>query len=624
MPTTDPPVAARGFLNFIERVGNKLPDPVFLFLGALMVVVVLSAAGSWLDWRVQPLRPHVVMENVTDAAGVTSARPVLDGSGRPVIKLEEVGDPVKPRSLLSSQGFYWLVSNMIRNFLNFPPLGVVVVSMFGIGVAERVGLFGAAMKWVASKVPSRLLTPTVIFLGVMSHVAGDAGYIVLPPLAAGLFVVFGRPPLAGIAAAFAGIGGGFSANLLVGSTDALVGGITEAGARTLDAGYTVLPTCNWYFMAASTVLLTFAGWAVTSWIVEPRQRLAGGSMAAAPVAAENGLTAVEARGLRIAGIWLLAAIAAVVAMLLVPGAPLAGTMPAPAPTYGPIPDSLPAAPGAFAPAAVDPSAPRAPWPVQGSVTVAPGFTVDASGVNAAGEPVRGRFVLAEPAQAAGKLERPAAPQPRWSTAIVPIIILVFLTPGLAYGISTGSLRTQKDVSRAFIYAMETMAPVIALAFFAAQFIESFRYSRLDQMLAFVGGDLLAASGLGPLPLLLGIIVVTMIVNMLMSSMSAKWTMLAPIIVPMTMMVGVSPELTQCAYRVGDSVTNVVTPLNTYMIVILAVMTRYRKESGMGELLAMMVPYTMVFAVVWPMLLVLFVWLELPMGPGSPMWYVPGR
>ncbi|HLO41259.1 MAG TPA: AbgT family transporter, partial [Phycisphaerales bacterium] len=259
-----------GFLNVVERIGNKLPDPVFLFLGATLLIMVLSAVGSALDWQVQPLKPQVVMETVTDASGVEVRQPKLNARGQPEIELIESGAPVKPRNLLSATGIYWLISNMVRNFLNFPPLGVVVVSMFGIGLAERVGLFGAAMKWVAGLVPSKLLTPTVVMLGILSNVASDAGYIVLPPLAAGLYVVFKRPPMAGIAAAFAGIAGGFSANLLVGSTDALVAGITEAGARTLDPAYTVLPTANWYFMIASTFLLTLMGWAVTAWVIEPR------------------------------------------------------------------------------------------------------------------------------------------------------------------------------------------------------------------------------------------------------------------------------------------------------------------------------------------------------------------
>jgi aminobenzoyl-glutamate transport protein len=251
-------------------------------------------------------------------------------------------------------------------------------------------------------------------------------------------------------------------------------------------------------------------------------------------------------------------------MIFAPGAPLNGPMPAPAPTFGPIPVSAPATPSA------------------------------------------------------------ALPQPRWSTAVVPLILVCFLVPGVVYGWLTGAIRSQADLSKAFIGAMVSMAPVIALAFFAAQFIASFQFSQLDRMLAFAGGGMLVQSGL-PIPLLLvGLIVLTMTVNLLMSSMSAKWTMLAPILVPMLMMVGISPELTQGAYRVGDSVTNIVTPLNSYAIVILAAMQRYRKDAGMGNLIALMVPYSLVFAAVWTLFLLAWVASGIPMGPDAPMWYAPGQ
>jgi aminobenzoyl-glutamate transport protein len=610
-----------GFLNLVERLGNKLPDPIFLFIGATVLIMLISAVGSMLNWEVQPLKPRVAMETVVDASGVEVKQPKLNAQGRPVLELVESGAPVRPKNLLSSTGIYWLISNMVRNFLSFPPLGVVVVCMFGIGLAERVGLFSAAMKGVASIVPSLLLTPTVIFLGMMSHVASDAGYIVLPPLAAGLYVVFKRPPLAGIAAAFSGIAGGFSANLIVSSSDALVGGITETGARTLDPTYTVLPTSNWYFMAASTFLLTFVGWAVTAWITEPRFAAAAkANPELAQHVAEEGITHVERKALKRAGVAFLVVLAIVAGTIAIPGAPLHGDMPAPAPRFGGVPERLPTAPGAFT--ASGETSERA---TPGMVKLKPGYTVEAAGTDAAGNPTRGQFVVGEQgAELTGELTPPAVPQPRWSIAIVPIILFVFIVPGLVYGISTGALSNQKDVSRAFIQSMEAMAPVLAMAFFAAQFIESFRYSGLDQMLAYLGGDALAASGLSPMFLLVAVIVLTMIVDMLMSSMSAKWTMLAPIIVPMMMMVGISPELTQAAYRVGDSITNIITPLNTYAIVIIAVMQKYNKSAGMGQLMAMMLPYSITFAIFWTSFLLLYVWLNMPLGPGAPMWYTPGH
>jgi aminobenzoyl-glutamate transport protein len=337
--------------------------------------------------------------------------------------------------------------------------------------------------------------------------------------------------------------------------------LTERGARVLDETYTVLPTCNWYFLAASTFLVTLAGWWVTAKIVEPRLVRAGGYDVKA--AESQSLGDVERKGLTWAMWAMIGAVALITASIAIPGAPLHGLMPAPAPAVGAIPVDPPATPST------------------------------------------------------------AAAQPRWSQAIVPFILVAFLVPGIAYGLATGTIKKSSDVSKAFVHAMATMAPIIAMAFFAAQFIECFKFSRLDAMLANGGGKALVAADL-PKPLLLAaVIVLVMIINLLMSSMSAKWTALAAILVPMLMMAGISPELTQAAYRVGDSVTNIVTPLNSYIIVILAAVQRYRKEAGLGSLVAMMLPYSVVFFIVWTLFLLGWVAMGWPLGPNAPLWYTPG-
>jgi aminobenzoyl-glutamate transport protein len=402
----------------------------------------------------------------------------------------------------------------------------------------------------------------IVFLGVMSNTASDAGYIILPPLAAALYLALGRPPLAGIAAAFAGVAGGFSANLLIASTDALVAPLTERGARVLDAGYTVLPTCNWYFLAASTFVVTAVGWWVTAMIVEPRLvKAAGYDLSEAE---SQSLSDLERKGLRWALFAMILAAAIIAGVIAIPGAPLSGDMPAPPPTFGPIPVDPPATP---------------------------------------------------PTTAA---------QPRWSQGIVPFILVGFFLPGLAYGLATGAIKKSSDITRALVASMASMAPIIAMAFFAAQFIECFKFSRLDAMLANAGGKALVAADL-PKPLLLvGVVLLVMIINVLMSSMSAKWTALAAILVPMLMMAGISPELTQAAYRVGDSVTNIVTPLNTYIIVILAAVQRYRKDAGIGNLIAMMLPYTLVLSVVWTLFLLGWVAMGWKLGPNAPLWYSPAH
>lgn len=604
------PSSSRGMLGLIERIGNRLPDPVFLFIGATVIVMVLSAIGSGMGWSVQPQRVKAVMEAVTLADGTISQVAKLDASGKPVTELVAAGAAVSPRSLLSVEGVYWLLANAVRNFINFAPLGVVLVGMFGIGVAEKVGLFGASMRLAAMHIPSRALTPAIVFLGVVSNIASDAGYIVLPPLAAALYAAFGRPPLAGIAAAFAGVSAGFSANLLVGSTDALVAGITTLGARTLEPSYNVLATANWWFLIASTFVLTLAGWGVTAWIVEPRlaaDRLGETTL----VQTSEALTQTEKRGLKLAGVSCVAILAVIAGLIAIPGAPLHGDMPSAAPRYGNIPASATKATATFTPSTAEGST--------GEATLPKGWTIDAQTQDGARS---GTFKSADEIRMKGNLDAGAEPDPRWSPAVVPLILIAFFVPGLVYGVVTGSITKTADVSKAFVHAMVMMAPVIAMAFFAAQFVECFRFTRLDVMLANAGGKVLVGSGLHHSALLIGIIILTMVINLLMSSMSAKWTALAPILVPMMMMAGISPELTQAAYRVGDSCTNVITPLNTYVVIILVAMQRWKKEAGIGNLIAMMLPYSLVFAIIWTALLLAWVAGGWELGPNAPLWYVP--
>ncbi len=552
---------ATRFLDLLEWLGNKLPDPAFLFIGLAVLVMLFSHVGFLAGWRVQPLRPTVITEPALDAAGrpmldattgAPQTRPVLDpGTNRPRTRLDPFGEPITARSLLTAGGIYWALANMVRNFLNFPPLGIVLTGILGIGVAERVGLFGALIKWLAATVSQRLLTPTVLFLGIMSNIASDAGYIVLPPLAAALYIAVGRSPLAGIAAAFAGISGGFSANLLIGTTDALAAGLTSQAAKIIDPDYEVIATCNWWFLAGSAVLLTFVGWFVSDRLVEPRLRLktpedGGPTPPSAADLESQRLTPAEARGLRWALLVEVLALTGLAALILIPGAPLHG-----------------------------------------------------------------------PDTANPRLDR-------WTQVIVPLIFLLSLAPGIAYGIVTGAVRGTKDVAKAFVFAMTTMAPVIVLAFFAAQFIEYLKYSRLDAMLAYVGGQALVDLGLPHALLIGGIVILSLTVNLLIGSMSAKWSMLAPVLVPMLMMAGMSPELTQAAYRVGDSVSNIITPMNSYVVVILAFMNRFAKTAGMGTLFAMMLPYSIIFAIVWTLFLMAWVVLDIPLGPSGPLFYVPAH
>lgn len=535
-----------GILGFIEWIGNKLPDPAILFVVATALVIALSVIGNAMGWSVQPVR----IEAVADA-----------GSADRAVKLVPSGEPpIRAKSILTGEGIYWLTANMVRNFINFAPLGIVLVSVMGIGVAERMGLFASLMKVVAGIVPNALLTPTVIFLGIMSHVASDAGYVVLPPLAATLFAMFGRPPIAGVAAAFAGVAGGFSANLIISSSDALIAPITEKGARVLEPAYAVAPTCNWYFMAASAIMLPLVGWWVTAKFVEPRAAAAGIDPGV-PEEKATSLTPSERKGLW----WALTAYVVVggaIAAMFLPGMPLHGQMPAKAPTFGPIP-------------AISPEG---------------GTPADAQG--------------------------------RWTVAIVPMIFLVFLAPGIAYGVATGVVKGSSQVSDALVASMKQMAGVIVMCFFAAQFIECFKFSQLDRMLAFTGGTMIASAGLPSWIVIVVLIGLTAVINLFIASMSAKWTGLSPVVVPMMMMSGFSPELVQCAYRIGDSCTNVLTPLNAYMALILLAAQKYRKNFGLGSMISLMLPYSIAFMLAWTILLVVWSLAGWELGLNGPLWYRP--
>ena len=544
-PTPSSP-RPRGILGWIEWLGNALPDPNALFMMGAVIVMILSAVAASQQWSVTPL----VARQAVDASGAAVIDPQtnqprlefvqqVDAQGNPVV--------ITARNLLSSDGIFWALDNMVLNFINFPPLGVVLVGMLGIGVAERTGLFSALLRAFMLVVPSSLFTPTMVFLGIMSSLGLDAGYVVLPPLAAALYASVGRSPLAGIAAVFAGVASGFNANLLVTGLDPLLAGLSTTGARVVDPDYTVAATANWGFMAASTIVMTFVGWWVTAKIVEPR--LAGRS-------AEEG------------------------------GAAL----------------------GAAADVESQRLSPRewsGLWAALGTIGLFVGLLVV--------------LVFWDGSPLAGKSPRQPAFD-RWVAVIVPIIFLTFLVPGLIYGVILGNIRSSKDAAKAMVEAIAAIAPIIVLAFFASQFIAYLGYTQLDRMMAFAGGAALAQAQLPPWALIVAFILVIAFFNLFIGSMSAKYAMVAPIFVPMLMIVGISPELTQGAYRIGDSVTNTVTPLNAYLVIILMFMQRYAKRAGMGTLVSTMLPYALIFLVVWTLLLLIWMGLGIPLGKNGPLWY----
>jgi len=504
----------RGILGWIERVGNRLPDPATLFLIGCILVAVGSALAAWYGWSV---------------ANPTRA-----------------GETINAKNLLNTEGIRWMWLNAVKNFLEFHPLGVVLVAMLGIGVAERTGLFGAVLKLIVLATPAALLTPAVVFAGVMSSAAADAGYVILPPLAAAVFAKAGRAPLAGLAAVTFGVAGGFSANLLLTSLDPLLQGLTEQAARLTNPTAVVDVSCNWYFMIGSTFVVVLIGWVVCRFVTEPRFTRETISQQVATAGLQSRgpepLEASEQRGLLVA-----LAAAAVVGVVLA----LMAAMPG--------------------------------WPLQGDYNPAPGRTA-----------------------------------PLWTGAIVPIIFVGFLIPGIAYGIAAGSVRSDRDVASRMNETMASMGAYIVLAFFAGQFIKWFDESNLGRLIAIEGIDALKQFDLSPYLLVTSTVVMTATINMLMSSASAKWAVLAPVLVPLMAGLGVEPEITQAAYRVGDSVTNPITPLNAYLVVILVAIRRYEPRAGIGTLIALTLPYSLAALFVWTAFLLAWLAFGIPLGPGGPV------
>ena len=487
-------------LDRIESIGNRLPHPVTLFVIGTVLIMLLSQLADSLQWQViNPVTKSVLEAN----------------------------------SLISFQGIWWLLSHMVENFIKFPPLGIVLTGMLGIGMAERSGFLPALLKRSILLTPQSLLTPATIFLGIMSSMALDAGYVVLPPLAATLYIVAGRSPLTGIAAAFAGVSAGFSANLLITPLDPLLAGFTQAAATIISPDYQVAVTANWWFMIVSTLVLTMTGWLVTAKWIEPRIKNYEINEIASDKSPVNDPQTDKA--LYYALLTLVITLLIVLLTILLPGAPLFG-----------------------------------------------------KGTHFA----------------------------RWIEVTVPLLFLIFFIPGVVYGLTTGHIKNDKDIAKILGETFADLGPYIVLAFFAAQFIEGFKYSGLGEMLAISGGQILAASHI-PAPVLLGsFIVLVMFANLFIGSASAKYAFLAPVFVPMLMLAGFSPELTQSAYRVGDSVTNVITPLNPYMIIILAQVQKYVRGSGMGTLVAVMLPYTIAFTFIWMCLLIIWFIFGLSLGPGA--------
>ncbi|WP_226674713.1 AbgT family transporter [Mesobacillus jeotgali] len=490
------------FLDWIEVNGNKLPDVLTLFVIFTGVILVVSAIGS--------------------AAGWTAINPATKE------KIEAV-------NLLNGDGIKRILSEMVKNFVNFPPLGLVLVVMLGVGLAESTGLISAFMRRVVLSAPTKMILPIIVIIGIVGNAAADAALIVLPPVAAMIFLALKRNPIVGLVAAYAAVAGGFSANLIINMLDALLAGFTESSAQIIDPEFKANPAMNYYFLLASTFVLLPVAVFVTTKIVEPRLGEFKGTIPTDQ--GDAALTSEEKRGLKWATISLSTFVVVLLALTIPTNALLR-------------------------------------HPETGSLVVSP-----------------------------------------FMDSLVAIMFLFFFIPALAYGIGSRNIRSDKDVAEQLSQAMSGMGYYIVLAFIAAQMITYFSWSNLGAIIAIKGAELLQNIGLTGLPLLLGFILFTALVNLLIASSSAKWALLGPVFVPMFMILGYSPAFTQIAYRIGDSITNTITPMLAYFAILLSFARKFDKNMGVGTLISSLIPYTIAFGIFWSILFSIWYLMGLPLGPG---------
>jgi aminobenzoyl-glutamate transport protein len=524
------PARQRGFLGFVERAGNLLPEPTMIFVYLIFVLMLLSALGDALGW----------------SASLRYAGEEAPDFG----KLEGGVLTFEATSLFSEENVRRLLSEMPRTVSGFAPLGLILVIMMGAAVAERSGLLSALIRASLAKAPRVVLTPIVAVIGMVSHHASDAAYVVFIPLAAITYASVGRHPLTGLAAAFGAVSGGYAGNIAPGQIDVLLFGFTQEAARIVDPTWTMNPLGNWWFILGIVILFTPAIWYITDKVIEPRLGRWGGEADEETKAelARSDLTSDERSGLRRAGLAALLIVGLYVALTSIPG-------------YRPL------------------------------------INEEASGT--------------------------AQLQPFYS-ALIAGFFLLFVSCGIAFGTATGSIRQANDVTRMMRDGIAALAPYIVFVFFAAHFVAMFNWSRLGPIIAINGASALQAFAL-PAPLLLvSVLLLSSFLDLFIGSASAKWSALAPVVVPMFMLLGISPEMTTAAYRMGDSYTNIMTPLMSYFPLILGFARRWDSSFGVGSLLALMLPYALTFMVLGISMTVAWVALDAPLGPGAAVFYTaPG-
>lgn len=497
--------ALNKFVTVVEKGGNALPHPAALFGIIALITLLISAIGYYLGWQ-----------------GVNPG----------------TGETIKVINLISVEGLHRILLEMVNNYTGFAPLGIVMVAMLGIGVAESSGLIKTAINSLLVKAPKKWVTFIIVFAGIMSNIASDLGYLLIIPLAGVIFHSLGRHPIAGMSAAFAGVSGGFSANLLIGTIDPLLAGLSTEAARIIDPNYYVMPTANYYFMAVSTFVITIAGTWVNNVWVEPRLGKYKGDVVTEPV---KPLIPAEKKGLK----WVLLVFIVWLAIF----------------AAGLIPDH--------------------------------GF-------------LRGEDNLV--------LHSPLL------KGFIAVLFLVASSCGIVYGYVTKTFKKHEDVINGMSSSFKSLVSFLVLVFFAAQFVAWFKWSNLGLILAVKGAALLQSMDIGLIPLVILFILFSGFVNLFMGSASAKWAIMGPVFIPMFMLLGYSPELSQAVFRIGDSVTNIISPMMSFFALIIVYYQKYDSNAGLGTLIGTMLPYSIVFFVVWSLLMIFWIITGLPLGPESGLYY----
>lgn len=490
------------FLGGIERVCNKLPSPFTMFAELFLIVAVLSAICYFL--------------------GVQAINPAT-------------GDVVAAKNFFSREGLEWILTTMVTNFSGFASLGLVLTMSLGINLCEQVGLVDAVLRKTMSNTNRQMVPYVIALIGTCGNLASDTCSILVPPLAALAFLGVGRNPIAGMICGWLGANAGFTANLMVAGTDSLVAGITNTSIKILlgpDTTFQVDSACNWYFMIASTFLMTLIiGWC-TNHLVEPRI----GEYHGPTTLEHEPLTPLQNKALRRAGIVLLVYVAVIIIGI-----------------------------------------------------------------------VAGPLANQETGGIVGSL---------FLSGLIPIILVMFLLCGMAYGLTTGAIKSEKDVSSIATKAMGSMASFIAFCFMAGQFTALFSWTNLGTILAISGADFLQGIGFTGIPMFVALIILVVLINLIMSSSSAKWTVLGPVFVPMLMLMGYHPAWIQLLYRIGDSPSNALTPLSPYLYMCLAVIVeKYDKDMKLGTFIANCIPTVCVVQVVWIIMTMIWFVFQLPLGPG---------